>query len=217
MIVTEHLDEYFLLLNERPGLFAESAEYQIVTSRDIIEQYQKDHSTKIGVLYKSAYHMLIVDLIEKNDSYFTYERIVPVSLSNGVVCIPVVGDRLILLNQQRHAIRDTQICFPRGFGENGISSVANAKKELFEETGMLANECIFLGSIIPDSGISSNECDVFLCKISDEGQLSVFSEGIEALRYVSFTELEDMIKNNQINDSFTLSAFALLKAKSLLN
>ena len=177
--------------------------------------YQRQNNVQIGLLYKSPYHMLIVDLIYKDDTFFTYERFVPTINSNGVICVPVINNKILLIKQSRHALRDCQWCLPRGFGENKISSEENAKKELFEEIGVIADKCKLIGSVISNSGIDKTECDIYVCKASCENVSFVFSEGITEAIQISFAEFEQMIHNGMINDGFTLSAFAFLKALRL--
>lgn len=68
-----------------------------------------------------------------------------------------------MLKQYRHAIRDYQICFLRGFGEKDVTASENVVKELSEEIGATGVSHIRkLGELIPDSGISSNIVSVFL-------------------------------------------------------
>ena len=50
------------------------------------------------------------------------------------VCVPVFEGRFVLLRQYRHAIREFQYGFPRGFGEAGVSVEENVREEIQEET-----------------------------------------------------------------------------------
>ncbi len=208
------IDEYFSVMEERPHLFKASKEYRIVFDRGIIEKYQRDNNIKTGVLYRSKYNILVVDLVEGEGGLYTYERIIPASKNNAVVCVPVMDGKLMLLEQYRHPIREKMLCFPRGFGEDGEEAPENAKKELYEETGAVAKSCIYLGEICPDSGLTSCRCDVFVCEI-DGYEPACFSEGIIDVKLYDASTLKEMIGKNMIVDSFTLSAFALYEAKSL--
>lgn len=213
MIVTNCLEEYFALMKSRPELFSQSDVFPIVTDTQIIEEYEKSTGKKIGVLYKSKYNMLVADLINANDKFFIYERIIPTATGRGVVCIPVFQGKLLLLNQYRHSIRKQQLCFPRGFGENNITSAENAKKELYEEIGAHINDIKYLGSFTADSGLIGSECDIFLCFIDSYNEISK-EEGIEKIFLFDEKTFEDNIKSNNINDGFTLGAYALYKTAS---
>lgn len=210
MIVTDYHKEYFQLIKNRPELFADSEIYPIVTDVEIINCFEKETHLKIGVLYKSKYSMLVVDLIKGKDGYFTYERIIPTATGKAVVCIPVFENRFILMDQYRHSIRDRQICFPRGFGEDGISSEENAKKELFEEIDATTGKTEYIGSITADSGLIGTECDVYLCYI--ENMRLKDEEGICDIICLDKDELEKKICNHEIKDGFTLSAYILYKS-----
>lgn len=211
MIVTACIDEYFALMEEKPELFAPSSVYPIVTDREIIKRYEAESGKKIGVIYKSRFNTLVVDLIDGENGLFPYERVIPTASGRGVVCVPVLDGKLLLLNQYRHSIRSMQFCFPRGFGENGLSSAENAKKELREETGADALECIRLGEVSPDSGLIGTRCDVYLLPISDF-DASLSTEGIREMKLCTLEELEKKIAAGEIDDGFSLSAFALYKA-----
>ena len=212
MIVTDCLNEYFNLMEQKPHLFSRSEVYPIVTDREEIEGYERKSGKRIGVLYKSPYNTLVVDLIDGENGYFTYERIIPTAGERGVVCVPVINGRFLLLNQYRYSIRQLQICFPRGFGEDGIPSCENAKKEMGEETGAVVSECVRLGSLTADSGLIGAECDVYLCIIESFDE-SRHEEGIKEMLLLSQDELEEKISSGAINDGFTLGAYMLYKAR----
>lgn len=212
MAATDCIDEYFALMESKPRLFESSEVYPIVTDRAEIEKFEKESGKKIGVLYKSRFNTLVVDLIRGKNGYFSYERVIPTASGRGVVCVPVVEGKFLLMSQYRHPVRDTQLCFPRGFGEDGIASEDNAKKELFEETGLAAESCEFLGSLTADSGLIGSECDVYLCHAGGTFSLSA-EEGVKELFLLDGKELEEKIAQREITDGFTLSAYMLFKTK----
>lgn len=214
MISTDHLDAYFALIEERPSLFARSELYPIVTDRNVIEEFVARTGMQIGVLYKSDYNIWVVDLIrDRNGQCYTYERVLPCADGRGVVCVPVCNGNYILLKQYRHAIRSTQVCFPRGYGEAGMSSADNAIKELREEIGATVKSVKKLGQIVADSGLLSVLTDVYLCDITSYDETK-HNEGIVDIFPYTYDALAQMIARGDITDSFTLSAFALLSAVS---
>lgn len=197
-------------MKSRPELFLKSGVYPIVTDTEEIKSFEKATNKKIGVLYKSKYNMLVADLINDNGKHFVYERIIPTATGRGVVCIPIFQGKLLLLNQYRHSIRKQQLCFPRGFGENNITSAENAKKELCEEIGAKISNIKFLGSFTADSGLIGSECDVYLCFVDSYNPASN-EEGIKEIILLDQESFENDIKTNKINDGFTLGAYALYK------
>ena len=215
MIVTDCINEYFALIKERPELFLESNIYRIVTDIDKIRKFEREHNKKIGVIYKSQFNTFVVDLVESEGGLLAYERVIPSATGRGVVCIPIIDGKILLLKQYRHGIRDFQLGFPRGFGENGLTSEENVKKELFEEIGAKTIDCRFIGSVTPDSGISGTRCDVFLARVESYDE-SRNIEGIVDVIPMKPDILLQKITAKEIDDSFTLSAFALLKSSMLL-
>ena len=210
MVVTDCLDAYFKLMQQKPELFADSPILKIVTDSETIEKFQCEHNKKIGVLYRSHFNTLVVDLVESDDGIFAYERIIPTAEGRGVVCIPVFDGKFIVLNQFRHSIRSMQLAFPRGFGEDGLTSEENAKKELSEEIGAETQNCMYLGSLSADSGLIGAECDVFLAHITSYDPKRN-TEGITEILLMEPSELEEKVASRQIKDGFTLSAYSLLK------
>lgn len=86
----------------------------------------------------------------------------------------------------------------------------NAKKELLEELDAVvsaSDEPRKLGMIAADSGLSSGTAAVYLMKI--DGYKNTADEGIREVVELSRAELADMIKNREIDDGYTLAAYAL--------
>lgn len=203
--------KYKKLIAERPELFKNSGPIDIVLDEEIVESYEQKTGKTIGVCYESEYNILVVDLVcEKQGQYFAYERLLPTVEKGAVVCVPKYTDKYILLKQYRHALRDYQYAFPRGYGELGLSPEENAQKEMREEMNACVETVSFLGNIVADSGLLGNKVDIYLCAISSYSQPESY-EGITELIEVSEDELEQMIKENKISDGFTLSAYAYLR------
>ncbi len=213
MTATDSINEYFLLMESRPEYFIASDEYPIETKREILERYSADNGVVLGVVYKSPYNLLVVDLIRaENGSFFTYERIIPSSTGRGVVCVPMSGDKFVLIRQYRHAIREYQLCFPRGFGEDGLTAFENAEKEMLEETGATVKCMTKLGEVIADSGLSGSKADVILCEIS-QTELRDKYEGIVEIVELTLSQFTKKAACGEINDGFTLAALELYCAK----
>lgn len=194
-------------------MVAHSSEYPIadVTDREVLKaivRNQELYKRKYGVVYNSAFNTMIVDPIKNDRNFFSYERIVPSALKNGVVLFTVCKGKLVLLRQFRHAIRKEQLCCPRGFGEPDISTIDNAKKELREElNAVVIEEPIELGVITADSGLSSGSATVFLMKIEEYSARS--EEGIREIVSITPEELQQRVKSGEIDDGYTLAALTL--------
>ena len=121
---------YEKLRKERPELFAESTQIPIVTDKETVDTFVRETGQKVGVMYSSEYHYLLVDLIRNPDGkLYTYERILPVVPSGAAVAVTIQNGLFVLLRQYRHAIRTSQYSFPRGFGERNSHRTKMSKRK----------------------------------------------------------------------------------------
>lgn len=213
------LERYIDLIKERPHEFKNSGSIYIEKNIDIIKNFEKSNNRKIGVLYESNYNILAVDLVysidkDNNKKYFAYERIIPKAKNDSsVVIVPIYNNKIILLKQYRHALRDYQYSLPRGYGEDTVQVEGNVRKELSEEIGATTTDIEFLGKVVPDSGLSGNKVNIYKCKVLEYNE-NVNVEGIEEIKAISIDKIEQMILNGEINDGFTISAINFLRLSS---
>jgi len=59
----ENLNRYFTILSERPELFFNRGPLKIISNREDLEAFEQQHC-KLGIVYESKYHILLVDLVE---------------------------------------------------------------------------------------------------------------------------------------------------------
>ena len=174
----------------------------------VLREYALEHGIKMGLAYKSSYHMMLVDLVkDKHNNIFAYERVTNTVNKGAVVVVVKKQDKFILLKQYRHSMGEEQWCFPRGYGEVNIQASDNVRKEIKEELNAdIIGEPKALGQVVADSGLCGTLVDVYLAEIAYY-DLKDDYEGIHAIKEVSEEELNNM----NINDSFTLAALTLLQ------
>ena len=205
--------EYQQLIQERPELFRQDNRLSLVFEEDTVKEFVNRTGKMIGVVYRSPYNMMVVDLVrDSTGKLFAYERLLPTVPEGAVVTVPICDNQYVLLRQFRHSIRREQYAFPRGFGEAGYTAEENAAKELEEELGAKVLSSKFLGYVIPDSGILSGSVVVVECRI-DRAKLKMNYEGIQGVEICSDELFLQWIASGKIDDSYTLSAWALLQAK----
>ena len=211
---------YERLMKERPSAFR-GGSIEIIADQKMVDRYYEETGRKMGVLYESGFHLLVVDLVRQktgedsagNDKPFLYERLLPAVENGAVVAVPLFREKFVLLKQFRHATRKTMLSFPRGFGEEDLSETENVQKELMEEIHAQKISIIErLGEVVPDSGILGTSAAVFLCEV-DSPNVPTGYEGIESVVLMNRRELEKAILSKQITDSYTLSAYALYCSK----
>lgn len=218
-IVPPALNRYRKMICSGSADFSESHVYPIadVTNptvlEDVIRQEEVTHG-EFGLIYQSQYNILLADPIVATNPgkrdlrpFFPYERVLPTA-GNGVVMATIHQGKFVLLKQYRHALRRYQLCLPRGFSEPGADGRENVLRELSEELHAVPlKEPCFLGTIAPDSGLTSRVTEVY--QVSIETYRQTHQEGIEETVEVDAAELSRLIKTGAIDDGYTIGAFAL--------
>ncbi len=221
---SEKLSKYLELLGQHPSLvLPKDAPIKIITDKAVIEEWQNKHvngSNDIGVLLQDKYITVIRDLVEFPDGFISgYNRVInTAALQNGgsgAVILPVMNERILLIKIFRHPTRQWSIEIPRGFGEVGLSPEEIAQKEVSEEVGGKIKQVISLGVIHNNTGLDSNDVNLYLAYLDEVGTPRE-AEGITEIIWVTVNEFEKMISNGQITDSFTISAYTRAKLMGLL-
>ena len=203
--------KYLELQKVRPELFEQNDYLRIETDINAVTNFEQETGRKIGVVYDSPYSMMVVDLVYTSPGkYFAYERLVPKVKTGAVVIVPVHKGKFVLLNQYRHAMREFQYAFPRGFGEKGYDSLKNAVKEAEEEIGTTPHDFKFIGKVVADSGLSGNKVDVYSC-IADDISIREKYEGISSFILLDREEFDEWVRDGKINDGYTLAAYSLFQ------
>ena len=197
----------------RPKEFKSDNMLDIETDIEKVQSFIEKTGKRIGVLYESPFHILVVDLVtDRSGRQFAYERLLKKSTKSGVVTIAKCEKKFVLIKQFRHAIRDYQYSFVRGFAEDDLSIEENAVKELTEELGANVVSCKRVGNVIADSGICGASVCILACEL-DKINFDFGHEGICEYVLMSDKELKSAIASGKITDGFTLAAWALLNSQ----
>ena len=128
--------------------------------------------------------------------------------ASAVVAIDDDG-RIIMEKQFRYALNDYLLEIPAGKLDAGEDPLVCAKRELEEETGIIASEWISLGTIATSPGFCNEVIHLYVAKGLSKGEIHWDEdEYVEVERY-TFDELLQRIKDETIKDSKTLSALLL--------
>ncbi len=132
----------------------------------------------------------------------------------GVCVLPVLEDGSVLLVEQfRYPYMEDLLEVPAGKLEPGEDPFEAAKRELREETGMVAEEYYDLGYDYPSPGYSSEIIRLYAAKgLTDVGQELDDDEFLN-VKKLPFEDVLEMIYDNRLRDSKT--AMAVLKYKDL--
>ena len=119
------------------------------------------------------------------------------------------NNRIIMEKQFRYALNDYLLEIPAGKLDKGEDPLVCAKRELEEETGIIASEWISLGTIATSPGFCNEVIHLYVAKGLSKGEIHWDEdEYVEVERY-TFDELLQCIKGETIKDSKTLSALLL--------
>jgi ADP-ribose pyrophosphatase len=176
--------------------------------------------------------------IEYSDDYLCVvrEQVVSPTNENGkswttvrrkraVVIAAITHDsRVVLVSQERIPIRQTIWEMPAGQVDEESPDESDVEKtalrELREETGYVLakdGQLINLGHFFASPGFTDERQNVFLARPVQRAEKHDSEESIVDCRAFTVDEIGDMIARNEIRDANTLSTFARLVARGLID
>lgn len=224
------LEPYFALVQEYPTLFLNPPEGgitvllkedEIRAAEAAMRRYYEAQGlpaawAEVGILYRDQYVLLLRDAVRFPDGQLgTYFRLIDETGVPGVIILPVYQGKILLTRHFRHATRRWHLEIPRGFGTRGLTSEENARRELVEETGATIARIDSLGHAYPNTGATADCNEFFYAEITSYGPADEH-EGISELFTVTVPELEALIRDNDIDDEFTIVAYTRAKLRGLI-
>jgi len=129
------------------------------------------------------------------------------------------GDEIHLVQQYRYPVRTRHWELPQGSWETapGTDIFVLAGAELAEETGLTAAEMEHAGRLLLASGYSNQGYNIFRARGLTRGSSSLETEEQDLVtRAFKISQLEDMIRDGEINDATTVATFGLLRLRGML-
>lgn len=129
-----------------------------------------------------------------------------VVLHNGGVCIALRNsDYYYMVRQYRYALGKDMLEFPAGKIEKGEVPDEAILREVIEETGFEAKNIKKFGYVIPTCGYCSEKIYLYYGEVDKYvGQHFDIDERLNLEKY-TFTQIKEMIKNGEIDDSKTIA------------
>jgi len=126
---------------------------------------------------------------------------------DAVFIVPISRDREVyLIGQFRYPTNNYSWEVPAGNAE-GQDSLEAAKRELEEETGLLASSWEKVGSYFTANGFSSEATHLFVARsLKETGSHKQEEEGITAVKKVKIEEFFDLVDSGEISDGQTILA-----------
>jgi len=224
--------KYIEIQKNHPEIFNnKNALFEIITDSTQIEKWQEirkkvlqdtgqpENWSEIGIVYEDPYIVILRDLVRfPNGDLRSYFRLLNTAdLLGGKSCaiLPILKNKILLLNQYRHATRQWHWEIPRGFGEPNTNPTDNAIKEIHEEIGGEISELINIGSYHSNTGIEGGTVILFLARLKRIGRTNL-DEGIKSADLFDKEIVEKMIGDSEITDGFTIATYAKAKFKGLI-
>lgn len=167
---------------------------------------------------EQLYHGIIVDVcrdrVQLPDGRTANREVV--KHPGGVTILPIDADRnCYMVRQYRYPAQKVMLEAPAGKLEYGEEHKSCAVRELSEETGLRADELIYMGAFYTSPGFSSEKLHVYLAFGLHEGQSHLDDGEFLNVEKIKLDVLSKMVMDGEIDDAKTV--IAILKAEKYLS
>lgn len=225
----KRLTEYLALRRERPADFDGPADgIRIAVEPDEITAIEAEVGARYakkgwprewaeaGLSYRDPYLRLVRDAVVFPDGHRAiHHRVLSNSNPSGAAVLPLHDGRIVLIRHFRHPSRRWHWEIPRGAIDPGHSAEQTARIELREEIEAEAETLVPLGAVHGSTALISGDVSLFFATVTAPGK-SPLGEGISGCRTVTIAEIETMILQSEITDSFTLAAVLRARLAGLI-
>ena len=133
--------------------------------------------------------------------------------------IAIDNGKIHLVNQYRYTVQGNYWELPQGAWETNPNAdhLELAKGELREETGLIANSMVYLGSQFIAYGFLNQTCHIYLATELTQSNTQLDQEEEDLISQAfEINQFEQMLINGEIKDCVTTAAYGLAKLKGLV-
>lgn len=150
---------------------------------------------------KVLYHHKWMDLLA-NDQDEAF-----IKMEDAVIMIPVIGDEVVMIEEQSIAYGDTMLVLPTGGIEAGENALAAAGRELEEEIGYKAKQLEVVGLLHPSLKYADWRCWVCLAQDLTPHKRTGDERTPVVSQFVKFDMIDTLISKGVVKDSTVIAAF----------
>ena len=154
------------------------------------------------------------DVLNPNGGKGIYGKVHFKNLAIGVLPLDEEGYTW-LVGQYRFPLEAYSWEIPEGGGDPALPPIESARRELKEETGLVASEWSLIQEMHLSNSVSDERAFIFMARgLRQEEAMPEETEQL-VVRRVSFDEVFEMVERGEITDS--MSVAGILKVKLLLS
>lgn len=127
--------------------------------------------------------------------------------------LAIKDDKVIIEEQYRYPYDEVILEFPAGKIEEGEDVLKGAIRELEEETGYLAHTIEYLGDMYPACAYTDEIISLYVATDLEKTKQNLDDNEVLNFKFISFDELNELIKTNKIKDAKTIAAYSLYLLK----
>ncbi len=157
-------------------------------------------------IYSSKWIELYVDSIKDNDIEIDEFHVLHYPKESVVVLLKK-SNSFLFVKALRYITKSEEIELPAGNIEDGESVIDAAKREVFEETGIICKNLKILGLFYPSNGMADQIIHVISAEY-DGGNETVQKGETTEILWLTKSEIIHLIQNNTIRDGVTMAAMS---------
>ena len=172
---------------------------------------------RVGIVYQDQYGMILRDAVRfPGGALGTYIRFIGnVDSGPSAIILSHYQGYVLLVRRFHHATRTWHLEIPIGLGMKGLSGEDNARRLLVEEMDATISRMLPLGELAEGPGLTESPAQLFYADVGSYGEANTH-EAITEIRQVTVPAFEQMMRNSEITDSFTIIAYLRAKLQGLL-